>query len=444
MTIPTNRLLLVAAVSVVPGLTWASVGISSSPVGLLLAALGGFLALLDAYWSFDPLRPLRLDTPRLVHAIVGRSFDLELTVHSTSRRPLVLQLTFPEQPCLIPLDFVRAKLTTQDTRLLCPFRALERGRFELTRVELETVSRLGLWFVRRDQALATRIRAYPDLRQERRELARAAASSELGSHPSASAGRGRSFERLRDYVPGDDLGDVHWKATAKRRKLTTKLFQLERAQRIYVAVDSSRLSARPCPRHSLTEEQPLPLLERYVNAALVLGSVARLQGDHFGFVAFSDGVDQFAPAGSGAAHFRACREAALAVRQRRVNADYRELFTFLSTKVRRRSLVVVLTSIEDPALTEELVDGATRVARRHVVVVAAVEPLAVCSLGKARPVRRASEIGERLAGHLAHKRVQTTAHQLSRRGVRFLSLDRGDMLGKLVSSYRRLREGYLT
>jgi uncharacterized protein (DUF58 family) len=287
------------------------------------------------------------------------------------------------------------------------------------------------------------VHCYPDLRRDRRQLALSTRTVQLGAFASAFAGRGRSFDRLRDYVVGDVLDDIHWRATAKRRRPITKLFQVERAQRVYVAVDMSRLSARPSPQQIPAEDLPLPLLERYINAALVLGSVAQAHGDYFGLVGFSDGIDQFAPAARGIAHYRACREAILEFGTRRVNADYRELFTFLATRVRRRSLVIVLTSVDDPALSEELVQCIQLVAERHVVVAAAVRPPGARPLYPARPVRVAAEVNDRLAGHLLHKRLQTTARQLSRHGVHFLTLEHADMVTSLVSSYRKLKRKQL-
>jgi len=61
----------------------------------------------------------------------------------------------------------------------------------------------------------------------------------------AAGGKGRDFEKLREYIPGDSLDDIHWKATAKRGHPVTKVFQIERTQEVYVILDASRLSGAP-------------------------------------------------------------------------------------------------------------------------------------------------------------------------------------------------------
>jgi hypothetical protein len=131
-------------------------------------------------------------------------------------------------------------------------------------------------------------------------------------------GKGREFEKLREYVPGDGYDEVHWKATARRGKPITKVFQIEKTQEIYVVIDASRLSARePVPGSKfqipgLAEEDVHPetwnvergtsTLERYITAALMLGLAAEKQGDLFGLITFTDKVQKFVRAKNGKAH----------------------------------------------------------------------------------------------------------------------------------------------
>ena len=106
-------------------------------------------------------------------------------------------------------------------------------------------------------------------------------------------GKGREFENLRQYLPGDSFEDIHWKATARRGFPVVKLYRVEHAQEVYAIIDASRLSARE------------GILDSYVDAALHLALVAERQGDRFGLVTFSDRTQQFVRARSGMDHFRA-------------------------------------------------------------------------------------------------------------------------------------------
>ena len=99
--------------------------------------------------------------------------------------------------------------------------------------------------MRRSQAAGCELRVYPDLRAERRQAAAVFLTRNgLGSHAQRQVGRGRDFEKLRDYVAGDSIEDISWKATARRQKPVSKVFQVERTQEVYVVIDASRLSGR--------------------------------------------------------------------------------------------------------------------------------------------------------------------------------------------------------
>ena len=139
------------------------------------------------------------------------------------------------------------------------------------------------------------LRVYPNLR-DRATAALFLRAPNAGMRVHRQVGKGREFERLREYMPGDSYEDIHWKATAHRRTPVVKLYQVEHAQEVYVVIDASRLSAR---------EQ---ILESYVTAALHLALVAERQGDRFGLITFSDRPHRLVRARSGMDHFRLCRE----------------------------------------------------------------------------------------------------------------------------------------
>src|SRR5204862_3712820 len=122
----------------------------------------------------------------------------------------------------------------------------------------------------------------------------------FGIHAQRQVGKGRDFEKLRDYMHGDPLEDVHWKATAKRGRPVTKVFQIERTQEVYVVVDCSRLSGRVSSdpseaalieeRNSAIKSVATTVLDRFLTTTLLLALATEQQGDHFGLVTFSDRV----------------------------------------------------------------------------------------------------------------------------------------------------------
>src|SRR5207344_2975735 len=109
--------------------------------------------------------------------------------------------------------------------------ARRRGNFHLTRAVLECASPLGLWSIRKPKALHSEVRAYPNLWAERKSLAALFLHrGGLGTHAQRQVGKGRDFEKLREYAAGDSYDEIHWKATARRGHPVTKVFQIERTQ----------------------------------------------------------------------------------------------------------------------------------------------------------------------------------------------------------------------
>lgn len=448
MIVPRSRLLWLTSLWVTPALTLVGLGGRAQVIGVVLSVVALALIVTDWALSSDCLHAVTAKFEGPIHAIVGRPFELKWTLESMARIPR-LRLEFD-----LPAEFEElrgptehgatpsAREGTSARSFDARYAIRERGRFSLQNLHVECPSHLGLLGIRTALSVDVQVHAYPDLAKDRRQLAAQNFAKELGVMAITQVGRGRAFDRLRDYVPGDEMDDIHWRATAKRRRPTTKLYQLEKDQRVYVAIDHSRLSGRPSPRED-AETSTDCLLERYIGCALLLGSVAQAQGDKFGLLGFGDRVTRFTAAGSGPLHYRACREAIMNLHPERVNPDYRELFGQFASQERRRSLLFVLTSVDDPALCEELIESVQIIAKRHLVVAAAVRPAEARSLSQAEPVSGPPEIVDRLAAHLQWKRLQNTAHKLRKSGIRYLSLEHQTMVPLVVGSYTAIKRGQL-
>src|SRR5207247_4961504 len=135
---------------------------------------------------------------------------------------------------------------------------------------------LGFWAARKSVATKSEVRVYPNLFNERKNLAALFLHrGAFGLHAQRQVGKGREFEKLREYIPGDGYDEIHWKATAKRGRPVTKVFQIERTQEVYVVIDASRLSARPVASRKLdaggslesdeADSQPATRLEPFVS-----------------------------------------------------------------------------------------------------------------------------------------------------------------------------------
>lgn len=202
----------------------------------------------------------------------------------------------------------------------------------------------GLLDLRRHRVLALHDRSVPGVRTVRERA------------------EGREFERLREYVRGDDTRRIDWKATARRGELIVREYEAERSQNVVLALDAGRLmTERIAGRERL---------DHALAAALVLADAAASRGDAVGVLLFADDVQAFLPP----ARNPLSRIAATLARveARPVEPDYPAAFHYLGRKLRRRSLIVLFTDVVDPAVSATLLAHVGTTARRHLPLLVAL------------------------------------------------------------------------
>jgi uncharacterized protein (DUF58 family) len=431
--VPQGRLIFWGALVGLPFAVLAGVHAPAAPAAATLIGLLLATALVDALRARSALAELAICAAPLTRLVLDRPGTVEIRLQNgTSRaRRLRLALALPAE-LVAEFDEFSLELPpdTEWSKVLQTCRPTRRGVFRLDAVYAETPSPWGFWAVRRRFPVTAEIRVYPDLQKDAQRL-RLLLRGAPGMHARRQVGKGREFEKLRDYLPGDGSEDIHWKATARRGKPVTKVFQIERTQEVYVAVDISRLSAR---------EQAL---EKLVSTALLIGLAAEQQGDLFGLLAFSDRVETFVRARSGATHFHACREAIHALQTRPVNPDFAEIFPFLRMRLRRRALLIFLTALDDPLIAENFQKAVGLLAGQHLVLAAMISPVGVEPLFGPTPVETPDDLYDRLGGHLRWQALEEAGSRLRHRGIRFLSADQNDLVPRLVSEYLTIKRRQL-
>ncbi|MCI0349275.1 MAG: DUF58 domain-containing protein, partial [Acidobacteriales bacterium] len=378
MIVPHSRLLLWIALLVAPCATLAGLTPSVLWPLILLLALFGSLVAFDALAAHHGLAGIAVQLPEVVRLSKDRPSHIDLCIRNERQRACRLRLGL-SLPSSIesPHDEMLAQLPdgAEFSRLRWECTPRQRGECLLEACYLEALSPLKFWAWRMAASVRTEIRVYPNLLQDRKNLAALFLNRKgVGIHAQRQVGQGRDFEKLREYIPGDSFDEIHWKATAKRGHPVTKVFQIERTQEVYVLVDASRLSARVTrsgfrvkspefkvpgsefraqrSNSELETQNSEPILERFVTSALIFGLVAQRQGDAFGVLSFSDRIHNFVRAKTGKAHYSACRDALFGLQPRLVTPDYGELFSFIRLRLRRRALLLFLTDLDDPVLAE--------------------------------------------------------------------------------------------
>jgi uncharacterized protein (DUF58 family) len=398
----------------------------------------GVVAAIDLALSFKGRDGLVAEFPPKLNMVRDREENLEFLLADRYGRPLslVLGLELPAKILSsIHTHSVQLPGDGSKLRLFWPLAGSVRGYYPLTACHYRVRSPLGFWFLQGKVPVPTELHIYPDLLSARKKLAALFATGmEMPLHARRQIGQGREFEKLRAYLPGDSLADIHWKATAKRGTPITKQYQIERTQEVYVIIDSSRLSARPV----IDDSEPGKadhLLEHYITASLILGLVAERQGDLFGLMTFSDRMHAFIPAKSGKRHFGLCKDALYRLHPQVVSPDFEEMATVIGTKIRRRALVIVLTSLDEPGLAEDFIRCIDVLSKRHLVLVSMLRPAGAQPLFSGPLAESPADIYRLLGGHMVWSGLNELKETLRLRGVELSLLESGHLSADLVSRY---------
>lgn len=458
MIVPRSRLLMWVALIVLPfGLIGAVIP-SAAGISICFVAVLGLVVLADALAGGKSVAGIGVQLPEVVRMSKDREAKIELRIRNERQRERTIRLALPLPREIHSEDEeMLAKLPAQSewSRLEWTCRPRKRGNYRLQITCVEASSPLGFWGVRRRVPSPSEIRVYPNLLSERKNLAALFLNrGTLGIHAQRQIGKGRDFEKLRDYIPGDGYDEIHWKATAKRGKPVTKIFQIERTQELYVIVDASRLTARtqmakPASSSRIemdvqdSDQAETTVLERFVTAALVLGLAAEQQGDLFGLITFSDKVNRFVRARNGDAHYSACRDALYTLQPQPVTPDFDELSTFIRLRLRRRALLVFLTALDDPLLASSFVRNMDLICRHHLILVNMLQPPGVFPLFSRPDVTTQDELFQHFGGHLLWQNLRELDKTLKRRGVRFSLLQNEKMSAQLVSQYLGVKQRQL-
>ena len=443
MIVPRTRLLLWISLIVLP---FAAVGATVPGAAEISAVfIGGLgaVVLVDAFLSRGQLTGLRIQLPDVVRWQKDRPGVLEVRIHNDSLAARLLRIGFAFPREIVPETEDRTALLPANaalSRLEWPVTPNRRGQYFLEHAYLEAVSPFGFWAVRATQPARAELRVYPNLFEERKNVAALfLRRGQLGVHAQRMAGQGRDFEKLREYVPGDSYDEIHWKASAKRGRPVTKVFQIERTQEVYVIVDASRLTAREL----ILKDSRTTALERFVTAALILGLAAEQQGDQFGLITFSDRVLSFVRAKSGQAHYDACRDRLYTLHPQSVTPDFDELCSFIRLRLRKRALLIFLTALDDPMLAESFARASQLISRQHLILVDMLQPIGANPLFSDEAVANVDDLYRRLGGHLQWNSLRELENVLRRRGVRLSQLDPNRLAAQLIAQHAEVKRRQL-
>lgn len=340
---------------------------------------------------------------------LGEPEQVSLALRTDASRPVFLELRQPWPSLLAGGSVTRRGLCRpgEVLRFDLPVRGIARGREALAP---PTVAATCWQLAERVATLGepAEVSVYPDLRAVARLHAQLNqyVLRGLGARMSARLGKGREFDRLREYVLGDEFRDVAWKASARHGKLIVKEHRIDRAQEVVVCLDRGhRMAARVA---GLTK------LDHAVNASVLLAYTCNRMEDRVGILSFAAEVTSGLGPGKGMAHLRRVTEFAAGARADFVHTDYLSLAASLKRGARQRSLVVILTAL--PEMEQADLLKAVRLMRPHLPLVVVLSDPDLKAAARFRPANRA-ELSRTLVAQDLWTAREQTMRELRRLGA---------------------------
>ena len=393
---------------------------------VLLAALG---------WDLGRLvfrRPrVEVDVPASVG--VGDNFYANLAVTCPAEVALGTVVRAETDAPLEVAGDVARRLPPGESRIELPLRAHRRGAGGLQAVWLRFEGPLGLLRrVVRVPVTVDPVRVVPSVQRVHRFVLEHFGVSrfESGVHVERFRGEGGEFDALEGYVPGMDLRNVDWKASARHRALRVRRFRLETNQRVILCVDTGRLMADPI--------EDLQRLDHAVHAALVVAVTALRGGDLVGLHAYDASPHLFVPPAPGTRHFRRLQHAAAALGPKDAETNHFLGLRDLMTRLQRRSLVIVFTEFTDATMAQLMIENLAHIARRHLVLFVALDDPVTERPLKDRPQSVEGLAEAVVAGELSDARA-LVLRELQRAGVEVVRGPPGPATLQLLSRYVQIK-----
>lgn len=242
-------------------------------------------------------------------------------------------------------------------------RPVKRGEFNFGKVNAYVRSGLGFVIRRYRFDYEKDVAVYPSYIQMRKYelLAIHNQLTDVGIKKIRRIGHNREFEQIKEYVSGDDIRTINWKATARRSQLMVNSYQDEKSQQVYSIIDKGRVMRMPF--------EGMTLLDYAINAALVISNIAILKSDRAGLVSFQHGDGTLVPASRRNGQMSLLMEALYKQKTSFKESDLFRLHTRLQYRLTQRSLLLLFTNFESHASLERQLPYLRSLAQRHVLVV---------------------------------------------------------------------------
>ncbi|HXB42538.1 MAG TPA: DUF58 domain-containing protein, partial [Puia sp.] len=309
----------------------------------------------------------------------------------------------------------------------------ERGEFVFYNVNVFIKSPIKL-IVRRKIVVAQRtVKVLPSylLLKQYELIAHSNNLVEAGNRKIRKIGHSLEFEQIKEYVIGDDIRSINWKATARKGgQLMVNNYSDEKSQQVYCIIDKGRVMKMPF--------DGMTLLDYAINATLILLSVALIRQDKSGLITFSDQIGKFLPADRKASQMSSILDILYNEQTRFPEADYEKLFALLRMRITQRSLVILFTNFESLSAMQRQLPYLKAIARNHLMLLVFFENTGLKELTRKNAEDIESVYTKTIAEKFEHEK-RLIVKELQKHGISSILTAPQNLTVSVVNKYLEIK-----
>ncbi|QKG25155.1 DUF58 domain-containing protein [Actinomadura verrucosospora] len=378
------------------------------------------------------VRALRFHRSGDTNVRLGETAQVALIVENLGRRRLKARLrdVWPPSAAAAPRTVQVDVPAGERRRVDMALTPTRRGDRRAVTVVVRSVGPLGLAARQLSRSAPWTVRALPAFPSRRHLPAKLARLRELtGAHVALIRGQGTEFDSLREYVDGDDVRSIDWRATARRADVVVRTWRPERDRRIYMVLDTGRTSAG--------RVGDIPRLDCSMDAALLLGALASRAGDRVDLLAYDRRVRTRVEGASRTDLLPAMVHAMAPLEPELLEFDAAGMVSTLMARVRQRCLVVLLTELNTAAIEEGLLPLLPLLTARHLVMIAAVTDPRIGEMAAGRGDLAA--VYDAAAAERARAERRRLTAELRKHGVEVVDAPPQEIAPALADAYLALK-----
>jgi uncharacterized protein (DUF58 family) len=295
----------------------------------------------------------------------GDENKITLQVTNNMRFPVQMEIIdelpeqFQKRDELITTNFKAG----QQKNIVYVLRPNERGEYDFGRILLYVKSGLRLLMRRHQTDEQEMVPVYPSFMQLRKYqlLSSTTIQSEQGSKRMRKIGHSMEFEQIKEYVSGDDIRTINWKASARKSSIMVNNYSDEKSQQVYCIIDKGRLMKMPFNH--------LSLLDYAINSTLVLSNVCLQKQDRVGLITFSNKLGTLLAADRKPIQMANILQLLYNQETDYLESDYEMLYLQIRSRIKQRSLLVLFTNFESLSGLKRQLNYLRSIAKHHLLLV---------------------------------------------------------------------------